>query len=51
MGEEVTGNDVELKGISIYQLADELIVKDWVEPDNLGFLSHFGIIPPMEFDD
>ena len=49
MNEEPTGADVELKGLSIYQLEDRRITKDWVEPDNLGFLSQLGVIPPVDF--
>ena len=49
MGEEPTHKLVQLKGVSIYQLRDGLIVKDRVEPDNLGFLTQLGVTQAMDF--
>lgn len=49
LGESPTGKEVELKGISIYMLRDSIICRDWVEPDNLGFITQLGALPPMEF--
>lgn len=49
LGETPTGKTVELKGISIYEVRDGLLQKDWVEPDNLDFLGQLGLLPPMTF--
>ena len=49
LGESPTGKDVQLKGISIYQLKDGMIFKDWVEPDNLGFMTQLGLLAPVDF--
>jgi glyoxylase-like metal-dependent hydrolase (beta-lactamase superfamily II)/predicted ester cyclase len=48
MGEKVTGNMVELSGISIYQIKANKIVADWVVPDNLGFLMQIGVLQPTD---
>lgn len=48
MGEEPTGNDIELTGISIYQVKDNKIIADWVVPDNLGFLMQTGVLAPTD---
>ena len=48
MGETPTGNDVELTGISIYQVKAGRIVADWVIPDNLGFLMQIGVLEPVD---
>lgn len=49
LGEPVTGKKVELRGSAIYWLQDEKIVKDWVEPDNLGFMTQLGLVAPVDF--
>ena len=49
LGEPPTGNKVKLKGISIYQIQDGKIIKDWVEPDNLDFLTQLGILEFVDF--
>jgi predicted ester cyclase len=49
LGEAPTQKKVTLKGISIYQIKDGKIYKDWVEPDNLGFLTQLGVLKPVDF--
>jgi predicted ester cyclase len=49
LGEPPSGKEVRLKGLSIYQLRDGLIWKDWVEPDNLGFMTQLGLVAPVDF--
>ena len=49
LGEQATHKKVKLKGISIYQIKDGKIYKDWVEPDNLDFLTQLGVLEPIEF--
>ena len=48
MGEQATQNDIELSGISIYQIEANKIVADWVIPDNLGFLMQIGVLEPVD---
>ena len=48
MGETPTGRDIELKGISIYEVKDGQIHADWVIPDNLGFLIQLGALQPVD---
>ena len=48
MGESVTHNNIELSGISIYQIKAGKIVADWVVPDNLGFLMQIGVLEPID---
>jgi predicted ester cyclase len=49
LGERPTEKKVKLKGISIYQIKDGKIYKDWVEPDNLGFLTQLGVLESVDF--
>lgn len=49
LGEPPTNKTVTLKGISIYQIKDGKIYKDWVEPDNLDFLSQLGVLEFINF--
>lgn len=49
LGEPVTGKMIYLRGISIYWLRDGKIFKDWVEPDNLGFMTELGLVAPVDF--
>ncbi len=49
LGEPVSEKTVKLKGISIYQIKDGKIYKDWVEPDNLDFLTQLGILEFVDF--
>ena len=49
LGETPTQKRVTLKGISIYQIKEGKIHKDWVEPDNLGFLTQLGVLEPVDF--
>lgn len=49
LGEPPTNKTVQLKGISIYQIKDGKIYKDWVEPDNLDFLSQLGVLEFINF--
>ena len=51
MGEEPTNTKVELSGISIYQIENNRITADWVTPDNLGFLTQIGVVPPVNMTD
>jgi predicted ester cyclase len=48
MGEEPTNKKVELDGISIYIIKNRQIIADWYAPDDLGFLTQLGVIPPMQ---
>ena len=48
MGEIPTRKNVELNGVSIFQIEDNLITADWVFPDNLGFLIQIGMVPPLD---
>ena len=48
MGEKVTQKNVELSGISIYQIKGNKIIADWVVPDNLGFLMQIGVLQPTD---
>ncbi len=48
MGEEPTGRNIELTGISIYQVKENRIIADWVVPDNLGFLMQIGVVKPTD---
>ena len=49
LGESPTKKKVQLKGIAIYLLKNGMILKDWVEPDNLGFLTRLGVLAPIDF--
>ena len=49
LGEPPTQKKVKLKGISIYQIKDDKIYKDWVEPDNLDFLTQLGMLEFVDF--
>lgn len=49
LGEAPTEKKVQLKGMAIYLLKNGMIVKDWVEPDNLGFLTQLGVLAPIDF--
>jgi predicted ester cyclase len=49
MGEPSTGEEVHLKGISIYEIQKGKIVKDWVEADYVGFLTQLGVLSPVDF--
>ena len=44
MGETPTQKRVKLKGTSIYQVSDGKIQKDWVQADNLDFLTQLGAL-------
>ena len=48
MGEEPSGRNIELTGISIYQVKKNKIIADWVVPDNLGFLMQIGVVKPTD---
>lgn len=48
MGETPTGETVRLDGISIYELDDGVIVRDWVVPDNFRFLQQLGLLPAQQ---
>jgi predicted ester cyclase len=47
MGETPTNKEVNLEGISIFIIEGSQIVKDWYMPNDLGFMTQLGIIPPM----
>ena len=49
MGEPPSNKEVSLKGISIYEIKGDKIVRDWVEPDNLDFLTQLGIVTTFDF--
>ena len=44
-GVSATGNPVEFSGISIYQLRDGKIVRDWTIPNMLPLLEQIGAAP------
>lgn len=48
MGEKPTGNNVELKGIVIYEFSGDKITSDWLMSDNLGFLMQIGVVSPKD---
>jgi len=48
LGKPPTRKEVRLKGISIYQLRDAMICKDWGEPDNLGFMTELGLVATVD---
>lgn len=48
MNELPTNKRVELNGMSIYQIASNRIIRDWVYPDNLQFLVQLGIVSPTK---
>lgn len=45
MGNAPTGNEVSINGISIYQVEDGQIVKDWTIVDLLGLMQQVGAVP------
>ena len=47
MGEQPTGKTVNLNGISIIEIKDNRIIRDWYAPDELNFFIQIGLIPPM----
>ena len=51
MGETPTQERVKLKGTSIYQVRDGKICRDWVEADNLDFLTQLGLMGPIALAD
>ena len=48
MGETPTNKEVKLDGISIFVIKDNMIIKDWYMPNDLGFLTQLGVIPPLK---
>jgi len=50
MHEEPTGSPVELKGIVIYEIQGQKIMRDWLMSDNLGFLTQIGILSHEKVD-
>lgn len=48
MGEQPTGKEIKLNGISIFLINDNKIFKDWYVPDELSFFTQLGIIPPLQ---
>ncbi len=48
MGETPTNKEVNLDGISIFIIKDNMIIKDWYMPNDLGFLTQLGVIPPLD---
>lgn len=47
LGIPPTGQQVTLKAIVIYRIADGKIVERWAQVDTLGFLQQLGVIPPL----
>ena len=47
MGVPATGKQVEMKGMSMYRLANAKIVEDWSSSDQLGFMQQLGLVPKM----
>lgn len=50
MHEEPTGESVQLKGIVIYEIQDQKIMRDWLMSDNLGFLTQIGVLAHEKVD-
>lgn len=47
MGEKPTGKTIKLNGISIIEISDNQIIRDWYAPDELNFYIQIGLIPPL----
>ena len=47
MGISATGNQIEVKGIEVFRIADGKIVELWASMDNLGMMQQLGVLPPM----
>lgn len=45
IGQPATGRQMRVSGISIFRLAEGIIVEHWAEPDSLGFMQQLGVIP------
>jgi steroid delta-isomerase-like uncharacterized protein len=45
MGEAPTGQDVVLRGVNIFRIADAKIVERWGRLDDLGLLQQLGLAP------
>lgn len=50
MHEEPTGESVQLKGIVIYEIQNQKIMRDWLMSDNLGFLTQIGVLSHEKVD-
>jgi predicted ester cyclase len=50
MHEQPTGEPVQLKGIVIYEIQDQKIMRDWLMSDNLGFLTQIGVLSHENVD-
>lgn len=46
MGVAPTGQDVALRGINIFRIADGRIAERWGRLDDLGFLQQLGVVAP-----
>ena len=44
MGEDPTGKNIELTGISIFLIKDNKVLTDWAAPDNFNFLMQIGVL-------
>jgi steroid delta-isomerase-like uncharacterized protein len=47
MGMPPTGKPVTLHGITIFRIADNKIVEEWTQMDQLGLMQQLGFIPPQ----
>ena len=47
MGIPATGNQIVVKGIEVFRIADGKIAEVWASMDNLGMMQQLGVIPPM----
>jgi predicted ester cyclase len=45
MGVAPTGNQIEVPGIIIHRIENGKIVEEWEQPDNLGLMQQFGVVP------
>jgi len=43
-----TGNEVELEGISIYQVDNGKITHEWAQPDIMSMMQQLGVVPSAE---
>ena len=47
-GQPPTGKRLTTSGITIFRIADGLVVEEWIQSDMLGLLQHTGVIPAFD---
>lgn len=45
MGIPATGNQIEIQGISIYEIVDGKVAAEWAAPDIIGMMQQLGAAP------